>query len=434
MQRILTIMILILFGFSLKGEEIRKDSIIVSLLTCDPGAEIYELCGHEAVRVRGMLNGERIDSVWNYGVFDFSEPNFVYRFVKGETDYRLAGYPTSWFMPEYVAAGRRVVEQDLNLSAEEAGRLHSLLREESKPENCKYRYNYVRDNCATRILWRLDTAASSRVIYPDDVRYGTFRKEMRAYHRNYPWYQFGIDLALGGGLDRPLRGRDEMFVPVEMMRKVGDAHFEDGRKLVSSTRILNDGNGDVTLPATPWYLTPMAAGCLILLLSLIAASWEIWRKKIISAIYVIWFGICGIAGCVVFFLVFVSEHEATSPNLLLIWLNPLQLLMALCVLSGRLRYGAVAMAWYNIVATGSLLVVWPFQAQSANPAVFPMMGATVVLAIAYAMASGQKESELSSRNEKNNNNGALRSGHNERGRAGGTRRSSTATARGGNRR
>ena len=246
MQRILTIMILILFGFSLKGEEIRKDSIIVSLLTCDPGADIYELCGHEAVRVRGVLNGERIDSVWNYGVFDFSQPNFVYRFVKGETDYRLAGYPTSWFMPEYVAAGRRVVEQDLNLSAEEAGRLHSLLREESKPENCKYRYNYVRDNCATRILWRLDTAASSRVIYPDDVRYGTFRKEMRAYHRNYPWYQFGIDLALGGGLDRPLRGREEMFVPVEMMRKVGDAHFEDGRKLVSSTRILNEGNGDVT--------------------------------------------------------------------------------------------------------------------------------------------------------------------------------------------
>ena len=52
---------LILFGFSLSGEEIRKDSIIVSLITCSPGSEIYELCGHEAVRVRGIMNGERMD-------------------------------------------------------------------------------------------------------------------------------------------------------------------------------------------------------------------------------------------------------------------------------------------------------------------------------------------------------------------------------------
>ena len=31
-----------------------------------------------------------MDSVWNFGIFDFREPNFVYRFVKGETDYMVA--------------------------------------------------------------------------------------------------------------------------------------------------------------------------------------------------------------------------------------------------------------------------------------------------------------------------------------------------------
>ena len=149
-------MTLILFGFTLFGEEIRKDSIIVSLITCSPGSEIYELCGHEAVRVRGILHGQPVDSIWNYGVFDFTEPNFIYRFVKGETDYRLAGYPFYWFLPEYQEAGRTVTEQDLNLSQTEASRFLNILREEAKPENCKYRYNYVKDNCATRIVWRLD--------------------------------------------------------------------------------------------------------------------------------------------------------------------------------------------------------------------------------------------------------------------------------------
>lgn len=56
-------MTLILFGFTLFGEEIRKDSIIVSLITCSPGSEIYELCGHEAVRVRGILHGQPVDSI-----------------------------------------------------------------------------------------------------------------------------------------------------------------------------------------------------------------------------------------------------------------------------------------------------------------------------------------------------------------------------------
>ena len=101
----------------------KRDSIVVSLLTAWPGPEVYQLCGHSAIRIRGA----EVDSVWNYGVFDFDEPNFVYRFVKGETDYMLVCYPTMWFMPEYLSEGRKVLEQDLNLTQDEAWKLRSLL-------------------------------------------------------------------------------------------------------------------------------------------------------------------------------------------------------------------------------------------------------------------------------------------------------------------
>ena len=224
------------------GQTQRRDSIIVSLITCWPGPEVYELCGHEAVRVRGIKpEGSVIDSVWNYGTFDFAQPNFIYRFVKGKTDYMLTSYPFAFFLPEYAAQGRRMVEQDLNLTRDEAWRLLGMLRTEARPENRTYRYNYVKDNCATRIVDRIDQAVGQPVIYPDSVLYGTFRNEMRAYHRNYPWYQFGIDLALGPGIDYPLRGREEMFVPLEMMRKADRAHMADGRPLVAETRILVEG-------------------------------------------------------------------------------------------------------------------------------------------------------------------------------------------------
>lgn len=375
-----------------KGNEIltnRNDStkdITISLITCYPGEEIYELCGHSAIRVRG----EGIDSVWNYGIFDFNQPNFVYRFVKGETDYRGASYPFRWFMPEYVESGRRVVEQDLNLTPEEAGRLHEILKESVLPENAVYRYNYIKDNCSTRILNHVDSASSTKIIYPDSVRYGTFRNEMRAYHSGYPWYQFGIDLALGSGLDEKTGSRQEMFVPVEMMRNAASAHFADGRPLVKATRILNQGTPTATESPTPWYLAPFFWAWLLTLGIACIVAWNIVTGRFYTPVYVAWFSLLGLAGCVVAFLVFFSEHESTSPNVLILWLNPLQWLFAISVGFRNLRPLGMLMAFYNIVAVGALLIVSPFITQSFNPAFFPLMASTVGLAAAYAILRNKK--------------------------------------------
>lgn len=362
-------------------EAAMADSLTVSLVTCYPGPEIYELCGHEAIRVRG----EGRDSVWNYGVFDFNEPNFIYRFVKGETDYICAGYPFAWFMPEYVKRGSKVVEQDLNLTQDEARKLLGLLQTEALPQNRKYRYNYVKDNCATRILDRIDDTLDVRVVYPDSVGYGTFRKEMRAYHDGYPWYQFGIDLALGSGIDYALDGREEMFVPVEMMKKAGGAHLSDDRGLVRQTRVLNDGSERAVLPPTSWWLSPMAVSVVILLLAIALCIYDYCRKKITRWAFSLWFIILGLTGCLSAFLVFVSSHEATSPNALIFWLNPLQLVLGSCLWWRTTRPAALIMAYYDIVAVTCMLVVWPFQHQCGNLAFFPLMGATLIMAVAYAI-------------------------------------------------
>lgn len=359
----------------------REDSLTVSLITCYPGPEIYELYGHEAIRVRG--NG--IDSVWNFGVFDFNEPNFIYRFVKGETDYLCVGYPFEWFLPEYVRRGSKVVEQDLNMTGEEASRMLGVLRAQSLPENRRYRYNYVKDNCATRILDRIDDSYEARVIYPDTLAYGTFRNEMRAYNRHYPWYQFGIDICLGSGIDYPLGGREEMFVPVEMMRKAGGGRLSDGRQLVRETRVLAQGRGDVTLPPTPWYLSPPAVSWLVFLLAACLCIHDLKRRHVTRWAYSLWFVILGLAGTLTAFLVFISSHEATSPNVLIMWLNPLQLLFGVCLWWRATRPVATVMACINCVAMLCMSAVWPFQHQSANPAFFPLMGVTLMLSATYAI-------------------------------------------------
>lgn len=366
--------------------EANADSLTVSFVTCYPGPEIYELYGHEGIRVRGLGR----DSVWNYGIFNFREPNFVYRFVKGETDYMVAGYPFEWFLPEYVERGSKVVEQDLNLTQEEARKVLKMLQVNALPQNRKYRYNYVKDNCATRIYQIVDSAAKSRVIYPDSIHYGTFRDQMRHYNRKYPWYQFGIDLALGSGIDYPLTAKEEMFVPVDMMRMASKARLADGRQLVRTERVLNEGVDDATLDATPWWMSPTFVCWAVFAVILVVGIYCLKSKRLPKWLFSLWFVILGLTGTLSAFLVFISSHEATSPNTLILWLNPLQLIFGVCLWWRMTRPLAVAMAYYNILALLCLLVVWPFQHQSANPAVFPLMGATLVLAAVYAIIANKE--------------------------------------------
>lgn len=361
-----------------------SDSLTASLVTCYPGPEIYELCGHEAIRIKGRDDtGAYIDSVWNYGIFDFDTPNFVYRFVKGETDYIVAGYPFEWFLPQYVQRGSRVVEQTVSLSQEEVRRLRKMLQTNALPQNRVYRYNYVRDNCATRVVNMLDSAADGDIVITEPEEFSTFRNAMRHYHANYPWYQFGIDLALGSGIDVPISPREEMFAPLLLEKNMASAHFSDGRPVVSHTDLLFEGSGDPVLPPTPFFLSPLAVSLIVLIISVGAVVYGWMRNTLARWWYALYFGIAGIAGCIIWFLVFVSSHFATSPNILYLWLSPLQLVIPACLWWQKGRPAVVAMIWINILIVALLMIIWPWQAQSANPAFFPLMAADLVLCAGY---------------------------------------------------
>ena len=68
----------------------------ISLLTAAPGAEVYQLEGHSGLR----MTFDGTDVVANWGLFDFRTPNFVYRFVKGETDYCVGLMPSATYTPK----------------------------------------------------------------------------------------------------------------------------------------------------------------------------------------------------------------------------------------------------------------------------------------------------------------------------------------------
>ncbi len=348
----------------------------VSLLTCAPGAEIYELEGHSGLRLVNASRG--IDMVVNWGLFDFASPGFVYRFVKGETDYMAGAAPLSHFLSIYEADGRGVTEQVLDLTPQQAEKAVTLIQENLLPENRVYRYNYVGDNCATRPLAIVEKALGDSIHLGQAEapieKAGSFRDAMRYYHRNYPWYQFGIDLALGAAIDRDEPRRAMTFSPVALSQMLESATRPSGKPLVSSEEELLPGSKDgIAAGPTPWYLTPVAIGWLVLLITLGVTFYDLVSGRLSRGFDVVLFTVFGLAGCLITFLVFFSVHGPASPNWLLLWLNPLCLLPLFLIWTKASRRLLMWWQMINFVALIGMCVVWIAGIQAMNSAFIPLI-------------------------------------------------------------
>ncbi len=348
----------------------------VFIVNIYPGNKIYELEGHSAL----VVEDSGYATAYNYGVFDFNSPNFVYRFIKGETDYMLAAYPYAYFQAQYEKDGRRIVAHELNLDSLETVRLQQYLNRNLLPENRVYRYNYVKDNCATRPLKVVEAAVGDSIILgaaPFEAvdSEPTFRKVMRHYHRNYPWYQFGIDLSLGSGIDYPISRREMAFAPTELDGMLADATIA-GRKLVKNVTVVNDTAPDAAIEGpTPGYLSPLFIGFLLLFALILIGRKDTRLSRIIDSIF---FGIIGIEGCILTFLIFVSVHEATSPNYLYLWLNPLSLLVPVLIWFPKTSKVLGIFMWLYILAILAMLVTRVFSLQVMNPAILPLIFTTLI--------------------------------------------------------
>ncbi|HNT93256.1 MAG TPA: DUF4105 domain-containing protein, partial [Bacteroidales bacterium] len=190
----------------------RPDSAEVYMITCAPGDASYSIYGHTALRI--TVRGTGFDMAYNWGIFDFETPNFVYRFAKGKLDYLLGAYPYERFLEEYIAEGRSVWSQKLNLTTAEKERLFDLINENLKPENRKYRYDFFFDNCATRVRDIVFEAVSDSLILPVREEEKSFRQLIDPYQKVLPWLDFGADMLLGLQSDKKATLSDEMFLPI----------------------------------------------------------------------------------------------------------------------------------------------------------------------------------------------------------------------------
>ncbi len=365
------IFFILIFSFLSTGF---SQSYQISLLTADPGSELYSTFGHSAIRVLDKLRNT--DYVFNYGTFDFDTPNFYGKFAAGKLDYMLSVSTFAAFVTEYDRQGRGIKEQILDLSPEQTEYLLEFLEVNYMPERRYYRYDFFYDNCATRIRDAFDLVLGDKLVWKDEVREDvdkSFRELIDEYVYGLPWADLGIDLALGAVIDSDANPQEEQFLPDYMFEAFARAEIHgDGpiRPFVKETRVVTDYPVREQRLGTfnPYWIFWLVA---IVFIGITFVGFK--RKKLFIGFDLALFGILGLIGIVVTLLWFATEHSATKWNWNILWAFPGHLVLLSGLTSKTLSSWVRPYLLFALILADAAVVFWILGWQSFHPSLVPIL-------------------------------------------------------------
>ena len=314
-----------------------------------------------------MIRTLGLDVVYNYGLFDFSDPNFYTKFTRGKLDYRLGRQQFDAFLYGYELENRWVKEQVLDLSLPERKSLLQFLENNYLPENRYYKYDFLFDNCSTRVPDALKRVLGPKLKfnYKHLSDHYTFRQLIHQNLELNSWSNFGIDLALGAVIDNRATPWQHLFLPIYVFKQLPHTTLH-GHPLVSGERTLFEERPvgrTSNLLATPMFW-------LALLLLFVVVITFLDHKKNSRARWLdfLLFLVTGAAGFLILFLWWGTDHTATANNFNALWAFAPNLLAAFCLL--RKNRLPIWFKYYLITVLGLLvltLIIWVFAIQSFSP-------------------------------------------------------------------
>lgn len=353
----------------------------ITLLTCDPGDQLYSTYGHTSFRVFDPANG--LDDVYNYGTFDFETPGFYLKFVRGKLNYLLTIGDYQAFRRWYMAHHRSVYEQILFLSPGEKQAFYEFLYNNSLPENREYLYDYFFKNCSsvprdiiyelTGETWIPDSALNQPGAY-------TFRELIHEKLTALPWAQFGIDLILGMKIDRKASPYEQMFLPEHLMTYMAKVKRNiKGREapLVISEQQIVFGN-----PIAPYEgILPIHVTWIFFILVAAFTAWQFFKKNTHKLLDVILFFLAGLAGILMVVMWIGTDHSTATHNLNLLWALPTHMFIAFILL--RSHPPAWLSTYFLVAAAAHLLFLLghPLLPQYFHPAALPLVCALLLRSI-----------------------------------------------------
>ena len=377
-KRIFLIILSFVFSFSLKAD----DEIKFSVVTIGPyESELYSAFGHSGIRYVDKKNN--IDHFYNYGIFDFNQPNFYLNFLNGKLLYMVAKYDYRTAEKNYINEDRYIKEQVLDLNESEKILLYNILEQNIRPENRTYLYNYVYDNCATKIRDVLDNVYGGSLSFTSEPEKKSFRQLMDLYLEKNKWGDLGIDICLGPEIDYDVSFNEEMFLPDYLFKGIENAVRDGDKNIVSKTNIINLQKEDFQ----SYSLSPHYIFLIFFIISIYLSFRQVKygiKYFVFDSIYLM---VSGIIGCLLVYLWFFTDH-LSSYNFNIVWAMPFNIIISILIL---VNPNSSLVKWYMFlysVLLFSLLILWNWIPQNLNEVLlFFILGITLRLSINFISLS-----------------------------------------------
>lgn len=328
----------------------------ISIVTAGPGTELYEAFGHSAIRIKDPVF--RLDLIYNYGMFDFKQPNFYTNFAKGNMIYSLAKYDFKYFLASYKRDKRWLKQQILNLNQQEKQAYFIFLENNALPKNKNYNYDPYFDNCATKLREITDEILRDKVTFNDNYAKTklTFRDlTNREIHWN-TWGSFGLNLIAGTPLDQKATSKEFLFLPKYIFDSFNSATIyidSTTKNLIQREDVLlnfNEKEPEISI-FNPLFIFSLL--CLLILFKTYRDVKNNNRSKYLD--FSILF-ISGLIGTLLLFLWLFSTHSTSPNNFNIFWAFPGNLIVAFFILKNEQK------KWMNsyFKITLILLLIIPF--------------------------------------------------------------------------
>lgn len=368
--------LLSVFTFLISGFAIAQDSckLQISLLTCAPGEELYSTFGHTALRVQDPAKGA--DVVFNYGTFEFG-PDFYMQFIRGKLLYFLSVEDFNDFVYEYRLQSRSVQEQMLRLSCDEKQQLYAALQNNAQEQNRYYKYDFLFDNCTTRAGDIVAKNTNDSVVFKNILpkKTPTFRNLIHSYLNagHEYWSKLGIDILLGAKLDRKVSNHEAMFLPDYLLKGFDSATVNNHPLVTPPQTILQMPS---LLKESSFFTPGIVFSFLLVFILVISFVKSKWARVTLNVFDFLFFFVLGIAGILLLFMWFGTDHKVCGNNYNLLWALPTNIVMAFFVHSNKAwaKKYFIVVFWLTVV----LALTWFFLPQQMNNALIP-----IVLLIIY---------------------------------------------------
>ena len=360
---------LLLLGLFISSKIIAQDStraaLQISILTCAPGEDVYTAWGHTAIRI--VDSARQTDVVYNFGTFDFNTPNFLAKFVKGDLQYFLSVDYFQNFLLEYQYEGRSIKEQVLLLTDTEKINWQNALLKNLEGSNRYYLYNFITDNCTTRVKDGL-YQFTNRPIPASNIK--SFRTHVveAPYQQGIPWIGLGIDLLLGAVSDEAPSPFQAGFLPDLLYDQIASAPNNIVQlQSYPFTRISADK------PTEPIYFI-LGFLLLYVFVAVWNARWSVLTAKLLDIILLFIFGL---GGLLLVYMSLFSLHTACHENFNIFWLHPFYWITLVCYFVKPIWGGYLGRIFF--ACTIGLVLISHWLPQSFSSPVYLLMSLALVL-------------------------------------------------------